>query len=97
MANVRDLSRQLHQVFLDAASKRPLRSDLVDVGGRSELGWVVFERDTMFDAVTRERAKLGKAPVPMKDVERVETMAMGHCDYSSKFALYCAELVVNTP
>lgn len=57
--------------------------------------WIQFERDTMFDAVTRERAKLGKGPRTMKDLMVVENLACGHSDYSSKFALYCAELVLD--
>lgn len=78
-----------------AQAERPKRGAFVKTAsGREELGWVAFERDTMFDAVTRERAKLGKGPLPMKEIERVERMAVGHSDYSRKFALYCAELVL---
>jgi len=47
----------------------------------------------MFDMVTRERAKLGKGPVPFAEIARVEQLCLGHTDYSEKYALYCAELV----
>jgi len=48
----------------------------------------------MRDAVNKERLDQGLALVTIESVERVETMAEGHSDYSSKFALYCAELAL---
>ena len=59
--------------------------------------WILHERKTMHDEVNLERSKVGKAPVPIEAVVRVERMAVGHSDFSSKFALYCAELVVHDP
>lgn len=56
--------------------------------------WVLFERQTMHDAVNKERKTLGKQPVPITQVVRVERSASGHVDYQRKFALYCAELVL---
>lgn len=55
--------------------------------------WIVHEREVLLAAVNEERAKIGRKPIPMGDVVRVERMACGHSDYSSKLALYCAELV----
>ncbi len=87
---LRDL---LLNVLSTAQKERPrLRSAPLNNG---EPAFVLFERNAMFDAVTRERAKLGKGPRSMADLERVESQASGHSDYSSKFALYCAELVLN--
>lgn len=36
-----------------------------------------------------------KPPLTSAQIERVEQWACGHSDYSSKFALYCAELVLD--
>lgn len=55
--------------------------------------WIVFERQTMLDGVNRERVKIGKSPVSMAEIVRVERRAVGHSDFSSKFSLYCAQLV----
>lgn len=48
------------------------------------------------DEVNEHRALLGKPPVDAAAIERVERWALGHSDYSSKFALYCAELALDT-
>lgn len=63
---------------------------------RSEgLAWIVYERRMMWQAVNRMRHDRGKAPLSMDDVKRVEMMAVGHTDYTQKFAHYCAELVTD--
>lgn len=84
------------QAVLEAAMKeRPKRPDLVKLdGGWTEPAWVQFERESMHKAVNAERSKLGKGPLPLEAVKRVEQFAVGHVDYSSKFSLYCAELVL---
>lgn len=81
-----ELHRELHELLCSEAEKRNERSD-----------WVEKERGALCDAVNRHRARLGKSPVVLGDVERVETMACGHTDYGTKFALYCTELVEETP
>lgn len=53
--------------------------------------WISMERTAMLDAVNRLR--VGKRPVDLATITGVERLALGHVDYSSKFALYCAELV----
>jgi hypothetical protein len=58
-----------------------------------EIGWVVYERQVMLDAVNHERKQLGLDPRPITDIVKVETQATGHVDYTRKFALYCSELV----
>lgn len=55
--------------------------------------WILYERETMLDGVNEERIKRGRTPIIMNDIIRAEKQAIGHSDYSSKFALYCAELV----
>lgn len=57
-----------------------------------EIGWVVHERQVMFDAVNDERKQRGFDPISITDLVRVETQATGHVDYTRKFALYCSEL-----
>lgn len=59
----------------------------------TELEWMVFEREVMFNFVNDERAALGKKPVTMDEIKRVEACASGHVDYTRKFSLYCSELV----
>lgn len=59
-----------------------------------EVGqWILDERQAMLDYVNRKRAVVGKSPMTLKDVERVEQLAVGHSDYAHKFSLYCAELI----
>lgn len=59
----------------------------------TDLSWIVYERRMMFQAVNRMRRERGKAALPASEVERVEKNAVGHSDYTEKFARYCAELV----
>lgn len=88
--NRRELRDQLLKVLEKAQEQRPQLRDKAFIAG--EPAFVHFERHQMFDAVLRFRAKLGGPPVLLSEIKRVETMACGHFDYSSKFALYCAEL-----
>lgn len=57
----------------------------------------IFEHEAMWRAVNDERARLGRVPVAIADVVRVERLALGHSDYSHKFALYGAELAWGLP
>jgi len=58
-----------------------------------ELGWVVFERQSRFDAVNAKRHVHELPPVNMElFIRKVEQLVAGHCDYTQKIALYCAEL-----
>ena len=56
--------------------------------------WALFEQKTMLDAVNEERVARGLAPVALSLIQGVENFACGHVDYSLKFALYCAEIVL---
>ncbi|OZB79884.1 hypothetical protein [Microbacterium sp. 13-71-7] len=82
---------ELRSVFSAAAEHRSEREHFDAATG--ELGWVLYERDVMHDAVNRLRARLGRGPVTEDDVLRVERSASGHIDYAQKFALGCADLV----
>lgn len=80
--------------LVDAVAERKARPEEITTENGREFAWIVHERETVFNAVTQERAKLGKAAIPITEVIRVERMAVGHSDYTTKFALYCAELVL---
>ena len=57
--------------------------------------WIAAERQVMLDETNEWRALLGKPPVDVAAIQRVEQWACGHSDYSSKFALYCAEIALD--
>jgi len=91
MMAVRDRMLDRFEVL---ASERNLREDFIDDGnGGQILAWQQHEVIGMTVAVNEERAKFGKPPVNRWDVETAERQACGHCDYATKCALYCAELV----
>lgn len=96
MSQLLVLKERLQGVLQRVSHDRDQRPEFVDKskGRGTEPAWVVFEREQMHEAVTKERAKLGKGPIPLKEIERVEQLAVGHTDYADKFALYCAELVL---
>ncbi|WP_311879127.1 hypothetical protein [Microbacterium forte] len=91
-----------HQAYLSlletlrtAQQERDRRMDFVRADdGSQELGWVIFERGRMLDAVNKLRDQSNAAPVDLDDVVRAETSACGHSDYTSKFAIRCADLVL---
>lgn len=58
----------------------------------AESRWIEAERAVMHRETNRWRATFGLPPVEVSAIERVERWACGHSDYSSKFALYCAEI-----
>lgn len=85
------------QVVFDAAAKeRPQRHEWVfdPMEGRQALGWIIYEREQMLQAVNRIRHTLNRPPVEMLAVWRCEISASGHSDYYRKFPLYCAELAM---
>ena len=81
------LYHDLHEVLCGEADKRKQQSP---------EEWVLGERAAMWEAVNQYRTQLGKKPLTIEDVERVEQSAVGHSDYGTKYALYCTELVENT-
>lgn len=87
------IKAEVHQTLLrtltDCASLRAQRNF-----GRP-LQWVTYERETMYRETNRLRAELGKKSIEMAEILTAENLATGHVDYASKFALYCAELVVD--
>lgn len=58
--------------------------------------WVLYERYQMLCAVNLELAVYrNPGPIDIKAIERCERLAVGSVDYAEKFALGCAELVLN--
>lgn len=57
--------------------------------------WIAAERDLMLRETNECRKGLDKSPLAIEQIMRVERMALGHSDYPKKFALYCAELVLD--
>jgi hypothetical protein len=81
-----------------AAEHRGQRPDFIALpSGRHEIGWVLYERACMRAEVNQARAERGKPPADVDVIERAENHAAGHVDYASKFALYCAEIVLDMP
>ena len=68
-------------------------SDAQDEHRRKE-DWVELEQQALLNAVNKELLAVRKDPITVAFLRRIEQPALGHSDYSSKFALYCAELVL---
>jgi hypothetical protein len=85
---------EIRDILLDVLIKeQERRADNDEILENYEIAWQRDERDTMYQAVNLLREKLGKRALELHDIMQVESTASGHIDYSSKFALYCAELV----
>ncbi|MCX4750978.1 hypothetical protein OG455_41590 [Kitasatospora sp. NBC_01287] len=84
------LHDQLLNILTEAQQERPERQEVFN----GELDWVTFERTVMLNAVNAARAAQLLPPIPISAVEAVEQQAIGHSDYSTKFALYCVELAL---
>lgn len=80
------LHQDLHELLSSEMEARTQRPD-----------WVLAERTAMWKAVNRYRERLGKTTVTLEEVGRRERLAVGHSDYGTKYALYCTELVEDTP
>jgi hypothetical protein len=86
--------RMLH-TFEAAAKLRDRRPEIVDDHGRPEPAWVLYERAQMLVTINQARREQGKAPLADDTVMRAERLACGHVDYAEKYALYCAEIVLD--
>lgn len=62
-------------------------------GQYSVLEWIAEERRVMHDAVNAERLARRLPPIDVAEIARMERHALGHHNYTDKWALYCAELV----
>ena len=78
------------RVLNDAQKHRPEK--LKRIG--DEVEWVIYERKVMLQAVNAVRLQRKRPQISVEELHRVEEMAVGHVDYSQKFALYCAQLAL---
>lgn len=85
---------QLRLTLVKAQEQRGMRPGLVTVDGLPECEWAVFERSAMHAEVNRLRALEDLPPLPLEAVSRVELLAVGHSDYTAKYAFGCAELIL---
>lgn len=90
MSRFHDLLERLR----DAQDSREYLPMTLDEDGKMALYWNDFEKLVMYRAVNQFRYSLRKQFIAYKEIERVELMAAGHFDYTKKFALYCAELIL---
>jgi hypothetical protein len=79
---------RMYATLTAAQTERPQRQDMVG----DEPEWVVYERDTMWEEVNAARAERGLGPALLTDILHAEQQAVGHSDYTTKYALHCAEL-----
>lgn len=92
MSTLKAATDCLRATLARAQEERDQRPDLVDGPDGPECEWAVFERARMHETVNEIRADRGLPALPVEDIVRVERQAVGHSDYSRKFAFYCAEL-----
>lgn len=93
--DVRGLTRHFKEILMGAQAERDSRPNLVTgPDGEPECAWAAYERGVMHREVNRLLNDAERWPVPLELIERVERQAVGHSDYTMKFALYCAELAL---
>lgn len=81
---------RLHKILVQAQEARKfMPMEATDVPY-----WNTYEMLTVWGAVNQIRHNLNKDTLPFDLIERVESMAAGHSDYTKKFALYSAELIL---
>lgn len=93
MTSFRPMFQKMLDILSEAQTHRHERDHWV--GG--ELEWIKMEQQSMLEAVNEEREKLRRVKITMEDLIRVEQTAVGHSDYSRKFAAGCARLVLDQP
>lgn len=92
MSSLKAATDCLFAALAAAQEERAKRFGLVDGPDGPECEWAAYERARMHETVNEIRAERGLPALPVEDVVRVERLAVGHSDYSRKFAFYCAEL-----
>jgi len=96
MSYLQVLIEQFETLLVEAAKDRDKREQFVPRldGKGTEPAWAFYERRLMHETVNLERANRSKKPLDLIEVAKVEQLALGHSDYAQKYALYCAELVL---
>lgn len=91
MRELPKLQDQFLRVLVEAQRLRSQKSKMIG----DEPEWMIYEREAMLKAVNAVRLQKNLLiEATMADVKRAERCAVGHVDYSRKFALYCAELAL---
>ncbi|MFG2540695.1 hypothetical protein ACGFU4_36195 [Streptomyces sp. NPDC048511] len=93
MSNLRESTDALLAALTAAQEQRGQRPNLVGGPDGPECEWAAFERATMHKTVNAARSENGLPPAPIEAIINAELQAVGHSDYSRKFAYLCAELV----
>lgn len=88
IAELHVLHKHMREVLAGVQAKREEVSD---------DSWIRREQEAMLQAVNIERVRRRLSPITMEMLIRREQLAVGHTDYSVKFALYCAELALGLP
>lgn len=57
--------------------------------------WISFEIQFMWGVINEYRFAQHKTLIAYSKVADADRLAAGHSDYTSKFALYCADLAVD--
>lgn len=92
MSSLKAAADVLRTTLIRAQEERGRRPDLVDGPDGPECAWAAYERARMHETVNTIRAERNLPAVPVEAIVRVERLAVGHSDYSRKFAFCCAEL-----
>jgi hypothetical protein len=91
----KDLKNFFFKLLTEAVKNRgELSYTVTTYSGNNELAWIDSERNILYNAVNRERSIKGLQHITLNDFIKKENQAVGHSDYGSKLALYCAELVL---
>ena len=90
-ATWRDCYEHLKEALAAAQYERDKRRN---IGSDGQPEWIAHEFHVMHDETNRLRARLGRGPVDAEPIRHAEQMACGHIDYTTKFALYCADVVM---
>jgi hypothetical protein len=89
MSELIQLRNQLHNFLSDAQDK--FRKTYAGT-----TKWIDKEHEAMLNEVNRHLTERGRPVIALEELRKAEQLALGHSDYSSKFALYCAEIILGT-
>lgn len=64
---------------------------VLDSLGNKHCAWVLYERQQLMQEINKDLHQADLPPIHEGEMVRLENMAVGHSDYSSKLALYCSE------
>ena len=84
----------IKKVLVAEQANRSTENRTIKSEGDTTLAWIINERQVVLKAVNEHRQ--GKAPITEDElVRKAENEALGHFDYTDKYALYAAELALS--